>query len=175
MNDAFGDFTRRFAKYREVLARARIYPLHVEPRRKHLNSPAERKNLADIVLTIAVTECVLTRQDVGHIVIISGDSDFIELAEWCRSHGRFVTGIAAGDVNDGWPSACDRFRQFSDLVGGVGPSPRHRRRSTIHGTAVGEIVREGGQRAVEGGRRAAVKGRAAAGKFLPTPDPGSRA
>ena len=98
INDAFGDFTRRFARYREVLAKARVHPQHVEPRRKHLDSPAERKNLADIVLTIAVAECVLTKRNVGQVVIVSGDSDFIELAEWCRAQGKYVTGIAAGRV-----------------------------------------------------------------------------
>jgi NYN domain/OST-HTH/LOTUS domain len=116
INEAFGDFSRRLARYERVLLANQMHVVPVLPRRKHLHDPVERKGLADLVLAMNVVERVLTTPSLSTVVIVSGDADFVELALWCRSRGLSVIGIATGRVHPAWRGACDEFVRYDTIV-----------------------------------------------------------
>jgi len=74
------------------------------------------KNGADIRLAIDVVEDLFRLQDVTHIVIVAGDSDYIPLAQRARRLGRTVIGIGVtGSTSGAFQSAVDEFSYYSDL------------------------------------------------------------
>jgi hypothetical protein len=75
------------------------------------------KNGADIRLALDVMEDLNQQPHVTHVVVISGDSDFVGLAQKCRKMGKIVVGIGAGSTNKHWKAACDEFRSYRMLVG----------------------------------------------------------
>jgi len=76
------------------------------------------KNGADIRLAIDVTEDLFRLQDISHIVIVAGDSDYIPLAQRARRLGRTVIGIGVkGSSSAAFMSACDEFTYYNDLPG----------------------------------------------------------
>ncbi len=76
------------------------------------------KNGADIRLAIDVTEDLFRLQDISHIVIVAGDSDYIPLAQRARRLGRTVIGIGVeGSTSASFKSAVDEFTYYGDLAG----------------------------------------------------------
>jgi uncharacterized LabA/DUF88 family protein len=76
------------------------------------------KNGADIRLAVDVMEDLFRLDDLTHIVIVAGDSDYIALAQKCQRLGRFVVGIGvAGSTSRSLKSACDDFEDYDDLPG----------------------------------------------------------
>jgi uncharacterized protein (TIGR00288 family) len=81
------------------------------------------KNGADIRLAIDVVEDLFRLQDISHVVIVAGDSDYIPLAQSARRLGRTVIGIGVqGSTSTAFTSACDEFSYYHDLVDEV-PEP----------------------------------------------------
>jgi len=79
------------------------------------------KNGADIRLALDALEDISRYPHVTHIVIVSGDSDFISLAQKCRRAGRVVIGIGVqGSVNNYWIKACNEFKFYKTLLGKTG-------------------------------------------------------
>lgn len=76
------------------------------------------KNGADIRLAIDVVEDLFRLQDVTHVVIVAGDSDYIPLAQSARRLGRTVIGIGVmGSTSASFKNACDEFSYYNDLPG----------------------------------------------------------
>lgn len=74
------------------------------------------KNGADIRLAIEVVEDLFRLQDITHVVIVAGDSDYIPLAQSARRLGRTVIGIGVlGSTSAAFRNACDEFSYYNDL------------------------------------------------------------
>ncbi len=79
------------------------------------------KNGADIRLAVDVVEDLFRLDDLTHVVIVAGDSDYIALAQRCKRLGRYVVGIGvAGATSRSLVAACDEFQDYDDLPGLVG-------------------------------------------------------
>ena len=82
------------------------------------------KNGADIRLAVDVIEDLFTLNGLTHVVIVSGDSDYIALAQKTKRLGRYVVGVGvAGSVSASLASACDEFIRYEDLPGVEAASP----------------------------------------------------
>ncbi len=87
-----------------------------------LFNTAGTKNGADIRLAVDVVEDLFRLDDVTHVVIVAGDSDYISLAQKARRLGRFVVGIGvAGSTSRALIAACDDFSDY-DALPGVKPA-----------------------------------------------------
>ncbi|MBG6212112.1 hypothetical protein RCH23_000026 [Cryobacterium sp. CAN_C3] len=76
------------------------------------------KNGADIALTIDVMEHLFRLDDLTHIVIVAGDSDYIPLVQRCKQLGRVVVGIGvSGSTSSALAAACDVFVDYDSLPG----------------------------------------------------------
>ena len=79
---------------------------------------AQLKNGADIRLAVDVVEDLFRLDDITHVVIVAGDSDYISLAQRSRRLGRYVIGIGvAGSTGKYLAAACDEFAYYTDLPG----------------------------------------------------------
>ncbi|BBZ45903.1 hypothetical protein MPRM_31840 [Mycobacterium parmense] len=86
------------------------------------------KNGADIRLAVDAVEDMFRLPDLTHVVIVSGDSDYIALAQRCKRLGRYVVGIGvAGASSRALAAACDEFVVYDALPGvpvlEPGPAP----------------------------------------------------
>jgi hypothetical protein len=85
------------------------------------------KNGADIRLSVDAIEDLFQLDDLTHVVIVAGDSDYIALAQRCKRLGRYVIGIGvAGATSRALVFACDEFSDYDDLPGVTRPPPRVR-------------------------------------------------
>ena len=76
------------------------------------------KNGADIRLAVDAVEDMFRLPDLTHVVIVSGDSDYIALAQRCKRLGRYVVGIGvAGSTSRSLTAACDEFVTYDALPG----------------------------------------------------------
>lgn len=85
---------------------------------------AGSKNGADIRLCVDVMEDLFRLEDLSHVVIVAGDSDYIPLAQRCKRLGRFVVGVGVGGATaTSLIAACDEFSLYGDLPGLTPPQP----------------------------------------------------
>jgi len=91
-----------------------------------LFSTSGTKNGADIRLSIDAVDDLFRHADLTHVVVVAGDSDYISLAQRCKSLGRFVVGIGVtGSTSSALVAACDEFSDYDDLPDVVRtPAPR---------------------------------------------------
>lgn len=83
------------------------------------------KNGADIRLAVDAVEDLMRDPQITHIVLVSGDSDYVPLAQSCKKLGRYVVGIGVtGSTSRALVSACDKFIRYSDLPDVSQPEPR---------------------------------------------------
>jgi hypothetical protein len=76
------------------------------------------KNGADIRLAVDAVEDMFRLPDLTHVVIVSGDSDYVPLAQRCKRLGRYVVGIGvAGSTARSLAAACDEFASYDRLPG----------------------------------------------------------
>ncbi len=81
-----------------------------------LFSTSGTKNGADIRLSIDAVDDLFRHADLTHVVVVAGDSDYISLAQRCKSLGRFVVGIGVtGSTSSALVAACDEFSDYDDL------------------------------------------------------------
>lgn len=79
---------------------------------------ASMKNGADIRLAIDVVEDLFRLDDLTHVVIVAGDSDYVALAQRCKQLGRYVVGIGvAGSTSKALGWACNEFADYDALPG----------------------------------------------------------
>jgi hypothetical protein len=81
------------------------------------------KNGADIRLAVDVLEDLFRLEDLTHVIIVAGDSDYIALAQRSRKLSRAVIGIGvAGATSRALMAACDEFLDY-DALPGIEPRP----------------------------------------------------
>ena len=79
---------------------------------------AYAKNGADIRLAVDAVEDMFRLDDLTHVVIVAGDSDYVPLAQRCKRLGRYVVGLGvAGSTAKSLKSACDEFASYDGLPG----------------------------------------------------------
>ena len=107
---AYGDWSR-FSKYRDDLLDNSIDLTQ-------MYSIRAGKNRADIRLALDAFEIAINRPQIGTIVIVSGDSDFGELASKLREYGRYILGIGPREItHDLLVKSCDEFVYLETLLG----------------------------------------------------------
>ncbi len=75
------------------------------------------KNGADIRLAVDAVEDMFRLEDLTHIVIVAGDSDYVALAQKSKRLGRYVVGIGvAGGTSRALTASCDEFADYDALL-----------------------------------------------------------
>ena len=75
------------------------------------------KNGADIRMAIDAVEDLSRYPETTHVVLVTGDSDFVGLAQTLRRHGCQVIGIGAEESTSRvWAAACDQFVYYHSLM-----------------------------------------------------------
>ncbi len=81
------------------------------------------KNGADIRLAVDAVEDLFRHDDLSHVLIVAGDSDYVPLAQRCKRMGRYVIGIGvAGSTSTALVAACDEFIDYARLPGITAPT-----------------------------------------------------
>lgn len=76
------------------------------------------KNGADIRLAIDVVEDLFRLDDVTHVVLVAGDSDYVALAQRVKRLGRTIVAVGvSGATSRALPAACNDFSLYDDLPG----------------------------------------------------------
>ena len=109
---AYADWSqKKNADYRDQLVHRAVDLTQMFP-------VSRTKNGADIRLAIDVVEDLFRLQDITHVVIVAGDSDYIPLAQNVRRLGRTVVAIGvAGSTSAAFKNAVDEFSFYADLPG----------------------------------------------------------
>jgi len=116
---AYADWSAEInAAYRDQLVARAVDLVQLFP------AAAYGKNGADIRLAVDAVEDMFRLPDLTHVVIVSGDSDYIPLAQRCKRLGRYVVGIGvAGASSRSLVAACDEFVTYEALPGVPVPAP----------------------------------------------------
>lgn len=108
---------------------------------------AYAKNGADIRLAVDAVEDMFRLDDLTHVVIVAGDSDYVPLAQRCKRLGRYVVGIGvAGSTAKALMSACDEFAMYDALPGITSPeraqdsSRRRQAKASAEPTTPSDVV-----------------------------------
>jgi uncharacterized LabA/DUF88 family protein len=110
INRAYGNW-QWMGAYQEDLLKHSIDLIQMFPAGLHA------KNGADIRLALDAFEDACRLPPISHVVIISGDSDFISAAQKLRALGKTVIGIGTRDAtNKYWSLACTSFNYYEDVV-----------------------------------------------------------
>ncbi|WP_336660911.1 NYN domain-containing protein [Leucobacter sp. USHLN153] len=142
------------AEYRSQLVSRAVDLVQLFP------AAAYAKNGADIRLAVDAVEDMFRLDDLTHVVIVAGDSDYVPLAQRCKRLGRYVVGIGvAGSTAKALTAACDEFASY-DALPGIEPARTR---------AAGESAKRGGRGRGRGGAGAD----AAAGDASGSSDSGS--
>lgn len=117
---AYADWSAAMnAEYRTQLVARAVDLVQLFP------AAAYAKNGADIRLAVDAVEDMFRLEDLTHVVIVAGDSDYVPLAQRCRRLGRYVVGIGvAGSTAKALAAACDEFASYDDLPGVERPKKR---------------------------------------------------
>jgi uncharacterized protein (TIGR00288 family) len=82
------------------------------------------KNGADIRIAIDVMDVVLRQDDITHVALVSGDSDFTPLVMKLREFGRTVVGVGVrSNTSNYLAKSCDTFCYYDDLRGDTDDLP----------------------------------------------------
>ena len=107
-----------FGRYRDALLQGAVELTQLFP------PGASSKNGADIKLCLDAFEDMARFDHIGTLVVVSGDSDFMPLAQKIKAAGRTLIGI--GDrkaTNPHWAKSCHAFHYYENLV--QPPRPSH--------------------------------------------------
>jgi uncharacterized LabA/DUF88 family protein len=75
------------------------------------------KNGADIRLCLDAVEDLGRFAHIGTVVIVSGDSDYMPLAQKVKALGRRIVGLGARKTtNAHWSTSCHGFHFYEDLI-----------------------------------------------------------
>lgn len=100
-----------FSCYRSDIFKYVIDPVHI------FSGTNALKNGADIRLVVDALEDTRRAEQISHLVIFAGDSDFVPLAQQARQSGRTVTGIAVrGSTSKRWESSCSMFVDYDTMI-----------------------------------------------------------
>lgn len=100
------------AEYRSQLVSRAVDLVQLFP------AAAYAKNGADIRLAVDAVEDMFRLEDLTHVVVAAGDSDYVPLAQRCKRLGRYVIGVGvAGSTAKSLAAACDQFDSYESLPG----------------------------------------------------------
>lgn len=100
-----------FGRYRDALLQNAMELIQLFP------PGASTKNGADIRLCLDATEDMGRFSEIGTIVVVGGDSDFMPLAQKIRAAGRVLVGVGTRKAtNRHWARSCHAFHYYEDLV-----------------------------------------------------------
>lgn len=99
-----------FARYRDAL-------LHHAMELVQLFPPGGgAKNGADIRLCLDAADDMVRFPHIGTVMVVSGDSDYMALAQRIRAAGRQVVGLGARKTtNAHWAASCHAFYYYEEL------------------------------------------------------------
>ena len=101
-----------FSRYRDALLQNAVELIQLFP------PGGAAKNGADIRLCLDAMEDIGRFPHISTLVIVSGDSDFMPLAQKVKAAGRRLIGIGTGqNTNRHWASSCSEFRFYENLAG----------------------------------------------------------
>lgn len=121
------------AEYRQQLVARAVDLVQLFP------AAAYAKNGADIRLAVDAVEDMFRLEDLTHVVIVAGDSDYVPLAQRIRRLGRHVVGVGvAGSTAKSLAAACDEFDAYDSLPGVVIPEKPKRKRPAAGADAKAE-------------------------------------
>ena len=104
-----------FGRYRDLLLQNAMELIQLFP------PGASTKNGADIRLCLDAADDIARHSHIGTVVIVSGDSDFMPLAQKIRAGGRTLVGIGTrASTNRHWARSCNTFRYYEDLMEAAG-------------------------------------------------------
>ncbi|MFF8816617.1 NYN domain-containing protein [Leucobacter sp. NPDC015123] len=107
------------AEYRSQLVARAVDLVQLFP------AAAYAKNGADIRLAVDTVEDMFRLEDLSHVIIVAGDSDYVPLAQRCKRLGRYVVGVGvAGSTAKSLAAACDEFTSYDSLPGVQPPRQR---------------------------------------------------
>ena len=108
---AYADWSvKKNADYKDQLVARAVELVQLFPASK-------TKNGADIRLAVDAIEDLYLHEDLTHVVIAAGDSDFVPLAQRARRLGRVVLGVGvAGSISKTLASACDVYVDYDELL-----------------------------------------------------------
>lgn len=115
---AYADWSAPFnARYRDPLVSRAVDLTQL------FSTTTLHKNTADIRMAVDVVEDLFRIEDLTHVVIVSGDSDFVPLAQRVRRLGRRAVGIGmAGATSAALAGACDVYVDYDALPGTTPPA-----------------------------------------------------
>lgn len=100
-----------FGRYREALMQNAMDLVQLFP------PGGAAKNGADIRLCLDAMEDIGRFPHIGTVVIVSGDSDYMPVAQKIKAAGRRLVGVGTrAATNKHWAGSCDEFRYYEDIV-----------------------------------------------------------
>jgi uncharacterized LabA/DUF88 family protein len=100
-----------FRSYRRVMLDTAVEPI-LTPTRPGAKNSADMRLLADAM------DDLHRNPAITHVLILSGDGDFLPLAQRIRSSGRHVIGIGVRNCTSvHWREACNQFRDYESVAG----------------------------------------------------------
>ena len=105
-----------FGRYRDALLQGGLELVQLFP------PGASAKNGADIRLCLDAMQDLARCDQIGTVLVVGGDSDFMPLAQKIKAAGRRLIGI--GDrkaTNRHWAKSCDEFIYYDRLVDTTAP------------------------------------------------------
>ena len=102
-----------FGRYRDALLQGAVDLVQMFP------PGGAAKNGADIRLCLDAMEDIARFDHIGTVVVVSGDSDFMPLAQKIKATGRTLIGVGSRKTtNRHWASSCHVFRHYESLIEG---------------------------------------------------------
>lgn len=100
-----------FGRYRDALMHHGMELIQLFP------PGSAAKNGADIKLSLDVMEDLGRFNHIGTVIVVSGDSDYMPLAQKIKAAGRTLLGVGARKAtNAHWATSCHGFHYYDDLV-----------------------------------------------------------
>ncbi len=105
-----------FGRYRDALLQHAMDLVQLFP------PGGAAKNGADIRLCLDAVQDLAQHHQIGTVMVVSGDSDFMPLAQKVRASGHRLVGVGARNTtNRHWAASCHAFHYHEDLVAGKAP------------------------------------------------------
>ena len=100
-----------FCRYRDLLMHHGMELIQMFP------PGGAAKNGADIKLCLDAMEDLGRFAHIGTVIVVSGDSDYMPLAQKIKAAGRTLLGVGARKAtNAHWATSCHGFHYYDDLV-----------------------------------------------------------
>lgn len=110
INKAYGNWAF-LEVYQYQLQSHSIDLIQLFPRGRH------GKNGADIRMATDIIEDLAQNVHINTVVVVSGDSDFISIAQKVRQKGRRIVGIGVKETtNNYWIQSCNEFKFYGSLL-----------------------------------------------------------